>query len=294
MKHVVVLRFFYRILCGFFLGVSVFAPGFSGSIIAITMGIYQDILRIISNPFKPLKQNIKFCFPLGIGVAISAVLFILTFKYLFETYEKATYLLFVGLITGNLPVIFAEVKKCGFQKRYLIGGGGAFAAALALGVYATGIGSVSSADAITSSWYTLALGGFAGGATALVPGMSVSMVLIIIGVYSQLIFAAESLLHMNFTYLIPFGLFCACALVGLVSASKGIKFVFKKYPGFSNATVFGFMSGSLIGILVQSLKISDANFNWLLGGVMLAVGLGVSMLFVVLGKSMNKAELQEQ
>ena len=303
-------RFFYRILCGFFLGVSVFAPGFSGSIVAIIMGIYQDLLRIISNPFKSFKQNVKFCAPLAIGAAISAVLFVLTFKYLFETYEKATYLLFVGLVAGNLPIIFADVKKCGFQKRYLIAGTGAFAVALALGVLAMNIQSASGADIFSANWLIFMLGGLAGGITMLVPGMSVSMVLIVMGVYNQLILAAESLLQfmlslvsrtqsvdmagnidqLNFTPLIQFSLFLVFAVIGLVSASRGIKYIFEKYPGFSNSTVLGFMSGSLIGILVKSLQMNDANFNWLLGFIMLAVGLGISMLFVVLGKTMNKTQ----
>jgi len=282
-------KFLYLILCGFFLGVSVFAPGFSGSIIAITLGIYQDLLRIISNPFKSLKQNIKFCFPIGIGVVISAVLFLLTFRYLFDTYEKATYLLFVGLITGNLPVIFAEVKKSGFQKRYLVGGGGAFAAALAFGILAIGLEPIAGVQAMSASWIILALSGFAGGVTAIIPGMSVTIVLLIAGVYSQLLHAAELLLHFDFTYLVPFGFFCVCAIAGLVSASKGIKIIFEKFPGSSNSTVFGFMSGSLIGILIMSLQMNDTNFNWLLGGVMLVIGLGISMLFVVMGKKMNKA-----
>jgi len=146
-----VTKFFYRIFCGFVLGISVFAPGFSGSIVAIAMGIYQDLLRIVSNPFKPLKENIRFCFPLAIGAAISAVLFLLTFEYLFETYEKATYLLFVGLVTGNLPTIFREVKRLGFKKHYLIGGTCAFAAALALGIVATGIKPISDVDVFSTN-----------------------------------------------------------------------------------------------------------------------------------------------
>jgi len=120
--------------------------------------------------------------------------------------------------------------------------------------------------------------------------MSVTMVLIIFGIYIQLLFVADLLLHMDFTYLIPFGFFCICAVVGLVSASKGIKLIFEKYPGFSNSTVLGFMSGSLIGILVQSMQINDTNFNWLLGSIMLTIGLGISMLFVILGKTMRKAD----
>lgn len=283
-------RFFYRIFCGFFLGLSVVAPGFSGSVIAIIMGIYQDLVRIASNPFKRFKQNIIFCLPLGIGAAISAVLFVFFFKFLFATYEKATFLLFVGLITGNLPVIFAEIKKSSFQKRYLIGGIGAFAAALALGIAAAGVGHASSVATGTSHLAILALGGLLAGAAAPVPGMSVSMVLIIMGIYGQLIFIADSLLHMDLTYLVPFGIFGLCAVGGMVLASRGIKFVFEKFPGFANSTVFGFMSGSLIGILVQSLQLGDENFNWLQGGIMLAAGIGISMLFVVIGRIIGKEE----
>ena len=283
-----VKRFFYKIFCGFFLGISIFAPGFSGSVIAIIMGIYQDMITIVSNPFKQLKKNILYCLPLGIGAAISAVLFVISFKFLFDTYEKATYLLFVGLIFGNMPVIFAEIKKCEFQKRYLFGGIGAFAAALALGIFAAGVGQASGVQGVSAGLPLLALSGLAGGITALIPGMSVSMVLIIMGVYDQLLFAADSLLKMDFTYLLPFGLFGVCALAGLVLTSRGIKHIFERFPGLANSMVFGFMGGSLIGILVQSLQLSDPNFNWLLGGAALAAGLIVSMLFVVLGKKMNK------
>jgi len=287
--EVTVKKFLYRVFCGFLLGLSVFAPGFSGSFLAIVMGIYQDIVRIASNPFKRLKENIIFCIPLGIGAAISAVFFVIAFKYLFATYEKATYLLFVGLITGNLPVIFSEVKQCGFKRRYLIGGAGAFAAALALGIFALGIEQLAGAEGFTAGLPVLALSGFAGGVAALIPGMSISLILILMGVYSQLLFAAESFLRFNFSYLFPFGLFGAFALAGLVLTSRGIKFIFDKYPGFANSLVFGFMSGSLIGILIQSLQLPDANFNWLLGGIMLVAGLGISMLFVVLGRSMEKS-----
>ena len=281
-----VKNFFYRVLCGFFLGLSIFAPGFSGSVIAIILGIYQDLVRIVSNPFKRLKRNILFCIPLGIGAVISAVLFVFIFKFLFETYEKATYLLMMGLITGNLPEIFGQVKKCGFKKRYLIGGACAFAAALALSIFAVDVGQA--AEGFTAGLPLLAASGLAGGAVALMPGMSVSMTLIIFGVYSQLLFAAESLLRLDFSHLLPMGLFGLCALVGLVLTSRGIKTVFERYPGLANSMVFGFMAGSLAGILVQSLRLRDANFNWTLGSVMLAAGLGISILFVVMGRKMGK------
>jgi len=295
-------QFFYRILCGFFLGLSVFLPGLSGSVIAIIMGIYQDILRIVSNPFKKLKENIVFCVPLAIGVGISAILFVVVFSYLFETYEKAAYLLFVGLIAGNLPVIYSEIKKYEFKKRYLSGGAVAFIMVLIIGFLATENRQTSGIENIGLP--ILMISGFFAGVVALVPGMSVSSILIIFGVYSQLLFIAETLLRssinylihffvtdtllINFNYLIHFAFFGAFAVAGLVLAAGSIKAAFEKHPGFANVTVFGFMSGSLIGILIQSLSMYDSNFSWLFGGAMLAAGLAISMLFVVLGKTMNK------
>jgi len=282
-------KFFYLIFCGFFLGLSVFAPGFSGSVIAIILGIYQDLLTIISNPFKEFRKNVMFCLPLAIGAGISAILFVIAFKFLFTTYEKATYILFVGLIAGNLPIIFEEIKKHTFKKSYIIGGACAFIAALVLAILGIGAESSSSIENINSG--IMALSGLAAGATALIPGMSVSMVLIIMGVYSNLIIIAESLLHMDFTYLIPFGIFSILALIGLVITSRGIKATFNKFPGFANSAVFGFMTGSLVGILIESLKLADSNFNWLQGGLALATGLVISMLFVVLGKAMEKSKI---
>ena len=281
-----VKRFLYRVLCGFFLGLSVFAPGFSGSVIAITMGIYKDLVGIASNPFKRFKQNVLFCLPLGVGALISAVLFVIGFDFLFERYEKATYLLFVGLIAGNLPVIFTHVKKAGFKLRYLAGGVAAFGVALLFGILSAQGGSPDTET--TAALPLLALGGLAGGMTALVPGMSVSMVLIMLKVYNPMISTARMLLDFDLSALLPVCVFGVAAILGLVVASKGIKVVFEKIPGLANTMVFGFMAGSLIGIIYESPQLKDANFNWLLGGAMLAVGLLISMLFVVLGRTMNK------
>jgi len=281
-------KFLYRVFCGFFLGLSVFAPGFSGSIMAILMGIYHDLVRIMANPFKDLRKNILFCIPLGVGTVISGVLFIFTFSFLFETYEKATYLLFVGLIFGNLPVILTEIKKSGFKIRYLTGAFIAFAAALALGMFSAGLGQTTQAGSVASGLAIMAVSGLAGGAVALIPGMSVTMVLIFVGGYRQIIFTVESLLHLDLSYAVPFLLFAVCAAAGLVLASKAIKFVFGKYPGLANSMVFGFMTGSLISILVESLRINDPGFNWLSGSVMLISGLVVSILFLIIGKTVNK------
>jgi len=282
--------FLYRILCGFFLGLSIVAPGFSGSLVAIAMGVYHDIVRIIANPLKKLRQNLMFGIPLGIGALLSAILFVIAFDQLFESYEKGIHLLFVGLIAGSIPLVFFEVKKLGFKPHYLFGALGAFIVAIALGVFTTETGLMSGEAATLSDWQGLVIGGFSAGVTALIPGMSLATVLILLGVYSPLIFAADALLRMEFSYIFPMGLFIMFIVVGLMSTAKGVKYVFEKFPGFSNTTVLGFQFGSLVSIMYKSHQIVDPNFTWLLGGIMLVVGLGISVLFIVSGRLMNKPE----
>ena len=69
-------QFFYRMLCGAFLGISVIAPGISGSIMAVMMGIYDELISIISNPFKKFKANFTYLLPMGIG-ALGSILLLL-------------------------------------------------------------------------------------------------------------------------------------------------------------------------------------------------------------------------
>jgi putative membrane protein len=257
------------------------------------MGIYHEIVRIIANPFKKLKENLLFCISVGIGMVISAVLFVIAFEQLFESYEKAIYLLFVGLIAGSIPLVFREVRKIGFKPHYLIGSLIAFMIAIAMGVFATESGLMSGDAASMSDWLGLAIGGFAAGVTALIPGMSLATVLVLLGVYSPLIYAARALLQMEFSYLIPIGLFIVFTVLGLMSTAKGIKYVFNKFPGFANTTVLGFQVGSIVSIMYKSHQTVDQNFTWLLGAIMLAVGIGISVLFILMGKYMNKSDVEK-
>ena len=168
-------NFCYRILCGFFLGLSILAPGISSSIVAISMGIYQDLIRIASNPFKNTKENIQFCIPLAIGAALSTICFVIIFSFLFTTYEKATFLLFAGLIAGSIPIITKEIKKYKLTKRHLVSGILAFTLILTFFIF--GNTATTNSDVVTASLLFLSISGLVAGSTFLIPGMSTSTVL---------------------------------------------------------------------------------------------------------------------
>ena len=288
MSHIDKVKLFlFRVFCGFFLGFSVFAPGISGSVTAIAMGVYHELLDVAANPLKNFKKNMKFLLALALGILISAVIFVVAFKYLFETYEKALYFLFVDLIAGNLPVAVKEIQKCGYRKGYLVSSFLAFAAALAFIALTSDI-QTAAKDESAAPLYIVALGGLLAGVTFMVPGMSASVMLIATGVYDDVIFAAHGLLRLETAGLLPIGVLLLGTFASVVVTSQGIKALFKKYPGAANSAVLGFIAGSLAGILIQGLWMSDASFKWPHGAVMAAAGFGLSVLFIVLGNAMGK------
>ncbi len=271
--------FLYRILCGFCLGISVFAPGISGSIMAIIMGIYDKLIDIASSPFKNFKKNFKFLLPLGIGAVISLILFILVFSYLFETYEKAVFMLFIGLIAGNLPMVYREARKSKFRWYFPVGAVLAAAFAFVIGIMSEGVGGAQTGSENINLLY-LALSGALAGFSSIVPGMSVSMILIVMGVYDFLIEAAKSI---DVTVIAVVGV---SFVLSLVLSSKLIKFIFSRFGGMAHFAVMGFLIGSVGGIFYTLPK----NGSNLAGIIMLVIGLAISLLFVYLGKKVNIAE----
>ena len=277
-------RFLYRVLCGFFLGLGGFAPGFSGNILAIILGVYHDVVQIASNPFKNFKKNVIFCIPLAIGVAVSAVFFVFTFRFLFDRYEKATYFLFVGLICGNIPEIWAEIKKEAFSLKNTLIGAVCFALALILGVISVNSGNTSATNELSTGFFTMGIAGIFTGAVLFIPGMSVSAVLVIIGVYEDLIAISHEIMSFNFIHFWYFAVFATTALIGVIAASNGIKYVFKKYPAVANTAVFGFMIGSLMSVLIKGFSLEKGNSGWGIILLFLFIGLIISFLFVILSK----------
>jgi putative membrane protein len=268
------------------MGFGAFAPGFSSSAIAIPLGIYPDLVRVASDPLRQIKQDFSFCLTFALCVAAGMAVYVLAFKYLFDAYERAAYFLFAGLIAGSLPMIFGNAKEGGFGKYGFVGGAVAFAVPIALAVLASGAGQTTMA--VASSLPMMALIGFMAGVTSLIPGLTFSTILLITGIYGQLITALDSLLRGNLAYTLPLGLMSLCAVIGLVLTSKGIRYVLDNHPGFANTIVFGFMAGSLVCVLMQAMAPGDG-FNWILDGAIFAVGFCISILFVAMKRAVDVA-----
>ena len=279
--HENVKSFLFRILCGFFLGVSVLAPGVSGSVMAVMMGIYRNLVDIISNPLKNLKQNIFYLLPMGIGAVLSLFLTINLLAFAFDRYPTQSYVLFMGLIAGSLAEIWRQARKVSFKRHYITGIIAAFAIALAMSL----LQADNSAVVVNHSlWYLCLTGGIAG-IVSIIPGMSVSLILMLFGVYDYLLQTAASAMTNLLgaaAIAIPVGI---CFLVGLIIFSNVIKLLFDRYPGFAYFMVFGFMCGTLFAVFPSALPQTAG--GWLTCALMFIAGLGVSTGFQLLGKKYN-------
>ena len=281
--------FFYKILCGFFLGTSVIAPGVSGSVIAVMMGIYKDLINIVSNPFKKFKYNFFYLLPMGIGAVLSALVFFKVFGFLFDDYETQARILFVGLVLGGLPTMLKEARQAKWRGHYLIGAVLAFATAATVGMLAKlEIMPIPAAPGLPY----LCIAGAVAGACSMMPGMSVSMVLMLFGVYKFLMSTASNyssdLMGVAKT-LIPVGL---CFLLGMVLFSKVTKLILNKFSGLAYYMIFGFMCGTLTAVFPKEPPVST--LGWVGCAAMLIAGMGISLLFVFLGRRFNSDEIAVQ
>lgn len=287
-------NFFYRMLCGAFLGISVIAPGISGSIMAVMMGIYDDLINIISNPFKGFKKNFMYLLPMGIGAVVSMLLLLKALDFLFENYTVPAYLLFMSLIAGSVPSVIEEARKDTLKKKYFIGTALAFAFALCIGILAKSDFVIAIDTANTQSAamkiYLPACGGVAG-MMSMVPGMSISMLLMMFGIYEPLLGIATGLMSPDNWFTAPWygdaltvGTVVLAFLVGMVLFSNITKTVFKKYHSLGFLMVLGFMSGSIVSIFPG---LPSRLIDWILSIVAIAIGLSISYLFKILGKKFN-------
>lgn len=287
-------NFFYRMLCGAFLGISVIAPGISGSIMAVMMGIYDDLINVISNPFKKFKKNFMYLLPMGIGAVISMLLLIKALDFLFENYTVPAYLLFMSLILGSVPSVIDEARGEPIKKKYFFGTALAFAFALTIGILAKTDFAIAVDTANTASVamkiYLPACGAIAG-MMSMVPGMSISMLLMMFGIYEPLLELATGLMSSNrwftsdwFGECITVATVVLAFLIGMVLFSNITKTIFKKYRSLGFLMVLGFMLGSTVSIFPG---LPNGILNWVLSIVAVAIGLSISYLFKVLGKKFN-------
>ena len=263
------------ILKGMIIGLANVIPGVSGGTLMITLGIYEQVIDTISHFFTNFKKNLKFIIPLGIGVILSLLLFSKIIGLSLEKFPFATTLFFLGLIIGGMPLIIKNMKKNKDSKKisnYIIAFL-AFAFIILFAFLKTG-NEVNLNNLSPIGYLILFLVGILASATMVIPGISGSFVLMLLGYYKPIIDTVRSLtdfskLSHNILILGSFGI---GVLIGIVLVSKLIEMLLKKYETKTYYAVFGFVVASLIAIIKPLFSVNLTILEIVIGVILLIIG----------------------
>ncbi len=274
------------IIKGFIMGIANIIPGVSGGTLALILGIYEQFIGAISHFFKNFKKNVAFLIPIAIGMILAIVSLSRVIDYSYKHYPIPTSLFFVGLVLGGIPMLASKVKGKKQSKQissYVI-----FAITFLIVILMTCSDLIFKTNLTVSltsmnfiQYILLFIVGVIAAATMVIPGISGSLVLMLLGYYYPVIavikeFTSFKNIGPNFIILAIFGI---GVLIGIVLISKLIEFLFKKYETKTYFGVLGFIIASIIAIPISTILEMTIVFSIpqiLIGLICLVLGCGIS------------------
>ena len=225
---------------GMLIGSTMLIPGVSGGSMAIILGIYDRLVGAVSSFTQNVKENLMFLLTFAVSAGIGMFLLAKPILVLWEMYPKAMGFFFMGAVAGGIPAIYKEAGIDNIKWRYvayvLIGFG--IAAVMAL----PGINVMTTATGGQHSALYLFAAGIIAAVALVLPGISVSFLLLFMGLYNELMQAVS---EMNMSFLIPMGI---GILLGVILVTRVLETAMKKYPKITYLTILGFVIGSLIEV----------------------------------------------
>lgn len=257
---------------GLVMGASDVIPGVSGGTIAVLLGIYDRLIAAINGLFsRDWKKHLGFLIPLGIGIALAIFSLSRLMEWLLMNYPGPTYFFFLGLIFGVLPLLLkqADAKNNFRAKHYgLLIIGIAFLAFI--GMLHEGEKSVITNITLTT-YILLFFSGILGSSAMILPGISGSFVLLVIGVYPTII-SAISNLQLDIIFATGAGI-----AVGIILMSKVINYFLTRYPIATYSLIIGMVIGSVFVIFPgapETAGLLAASVVAFFGGLLAAYILG--------------------
>jgi len=313
----------------FFKGIAIgmvnIIPGVSGGTLAVIFGIYDQFVNAITFNVKKLWQNKRFVGPLFGGMALGVLIFSKLVEVLYSHFPYQTNYFFTGLIIGSLPMLFllmiknykketVEEEELPVENQNAKLGAGTIVSIIVfalIGLSAVVIFTVLQGkfDATNMEMIMpeitfplivrIFIAGVLGAVAMIVPGISGSLLMLMMGVYTIIVtcipalFVKDTFLH-ALLLLMPNGI---GVLVGLICGARLIGFLLKRFPNATYACIFGLILGSLYAVfpgfgLLKSPGIIVVCVVCLIAGTALAYFSGMidDLLKKRIAKRMKKGE----
>ena len=235
------MKFLSNCFKGIAIGSGAILPGISSGVFCVIFGIYEKLLDSILNFFRDVRKNFKFLFPIMVGIGFGIILFGNILNYCLYQFPIQTKSIFIGLILGSIPTLIKEVNgKEKWKPFNLI----FFFVALLLGIGCIFLESSLQVQTLENiNFLYLVLGGFVMSIGIVVPGVSSTIILMLLGIYSVYLNAISSL---YFPILLPIG-------IGVISGGlcfmKLTKYLLEHFYAPTFYSIIGFTVGSIFVLL---------------------------------------------
>jgi len=237
------LSWLARVIKGIVIALGFILPGISGGVLAAILGIYERMIGFLAHPFKDFKENVLYFIPVAIGMLLGIGLFSYPIEYLLENYQVFVLWSFAGAIIGTVPSLLKKstresdrdkIDLAWFWTTFIISGLGLYALNFVVGTLSASFLNFVLAGAL------LALG-------VLVPGLSPSNLLLILGLYAPMLtgFKTFDLLGTFF----PIGIGAGATLIIF---SKLMDYALNNYHSRVYHFIIGIVLSSTLLILIPN------------------------------------------
>ncbi|MDD3938636.1 MAG: DUF368 domain-containing protein [Bacilli bacterium] len=276
---------------GLAIGVAFIIPGVSGGTMAVLLNLYDKIINSINNLTKKFFESFKILLPIALGAVLAILICWYPFKLAFEHIMIVMVTLFAGFILGGMPGIFDEVKGVKVKPVHII-------AMIISIVFAAGLGALSvlfelNIQSLYDSrpWWLyilVLLAGIISSFALVMPGISGSMILIVLGFYTPTLNLIDNFLAWTDVWasISILATLAVGVVIGVLLASKIIAFFLNRFRTGTFYAIIGIIIGSLIAIY-YNYEIYDyyltVGVRWweiLISGIALVIGGAVSYLIV--------------
>ena len=276
-----------EILKGMVIGVANIMPGVSGSALAVSMGVYDEILGAISQIFAQTKKSVKTLFPYVAGALAGVLGLSFAIEWMFETWPLQTNLTFIGLILGGLPAVAKKARGEGKSKSGYLIMIVTFCLAVMMGSMEKTNGTDVALTMNAGQALILVILGVVGAFSMIVPGVSGTMIFMMIGYYRPLIAMINKFVRSAATgdiagviscgqRLLPLGI---GLMIGMFLCAKLLLWLFAKYETVTYSAILGLVLSSPMVILSGMAWGSYRAVDFLTGAVFLAAALMATVRF---------------
>lgn len=290
------MRIFKEFLKGIIIGIANIIPGVSGGTMAVSMGVYDKIILAVTGFRHHFKKSIITLMPYGIGALIGIGALSFFVEYALSNYPMQTSGAFIGLIIGGIPVISRRLSGAKINLSNVTAFLIFFLIIIGMTFLNGNEGAATDISINVSSVVQLLFVGMIASATMIIPGVSGSMVMMMLGFYGIIISNISSfisafpsrdmsaLLH-GAGVLLPFGI---GAILGIVLIAKLIEVLFTKFPAITYCAILGLIIGSPIAI-IKKIGFSSLSFTTVLVTI-ITFCIGFAVSFILSKDELDKSE----